>query len=112
MDDTVVAYTGSVAVAMPLVVGMVVQSRWSKQLKGIVALVACGLAGLGSVIFAGAELDDLKIVIPAVILASQAAYHTFWKPTGLVPLLEQATDFTIQLAQPEQPVTTADGTTI
>ena len=112
MDDAVVAYTSLVSVMMPLIVGMVVQSQWSKQRKGLVALAACGLAGLGSVIFAGADASDLKIIVPAVLIASQAAYHTFWKPTGLVPQLELATDFTKQSAQAAPPAPTSGGVLI
>ena len=95
---------------MPLLVGVVVQSNWSKQQKGLVALIACIVAGFGSVFFAGADLSDLRIVIPAILVASQASYHAFWKPTGIVPHLEKATDVPARKEEvaPMQPV---DGAT-
>lgn len=106
MNDAVVAYSSSVAVVMPLIVGVVVQSNWSKQQKGMVALIACVAAGFGSVFFAGANLSDLRIVIPAILVASQASYHAFWKPTGLVPHLEKSTDVPARKGKvaPMQPV--------
>ena len=95
MDQHVQAlatYTGIVSVIMPLIVAVVVQSHWRKELKGAVALAASLIAGLGSVFINGTDFKDLGVVIPAVLVASQVSYHTFWKPTGLGPNLEAATD--------------------
>jgi hypothetical protein len=86
------AYTAVVSVVMPLIVAVVVQSHWRKELKGAVALAACLIAGIGSVFITGTDIQDLAVVIPLVLVASQTSYHTFWKPTGLVPNLEAATD--------------------
>ncbi len=85
-------YTGIVSVIMPLIVAVVVQSHWRKELKGAAALAACLIAGVGSVFIDGTDPKDLGVVIPLILVASQASYHTFWKPTGLVPGLEAATD--------------------
>jgi hypothetical protein len=94
MNDTTQlgAYTGIVSVFMPLIVATVVQSHWRKEVKGAVALIASLVAGFGSLYFGKADLKDLGVVIPLILVASQASYHTFWKPTGLVPFLEQATN--------------------
>jgi hypothetical protein len=92
MDEQLVAYTGIVSAIMPLIVALVVQSHWPKEAKGAVALAASLLAGAGSVFLGNADPSDLGVVIPAILIASQASYQAFWKPTGLVPALETATD--------------------
>jgi hypothetical protein len=95
MDEQLGAYTGIVSVIMPLIVACVVQSHWRKEIKGGAALIASLVAGIGSVYIAGADLKDLGVVIPLILVASQASYHTFWKPTGLVSNLELATDLNL-----------------
>jgi hypothetical protein len=92
MDEQLIAYTGTVSAIMPLIVAFVVQSHWPKEAKGAVALAASILAGVGSVYLGGANLREVGVVIPAVLIASQASYHTFWKPTGLAPAFEQASN--------------------
>jgi hypothetical protein len=92
MNEQLAAYTGFMSAFMPLVVACIVQSHWSKELKGAFALVFSVVGGIASVHFSGADLHDLGLVIPAILIASQASYHTFWKPTGLVPCLEQCTN--------------------
>jgi hypothetical protein len=92
VNEGLIAYTAIVGAFMPLIVAVVVQSHWPKEVKGVAALTASILAGIGSVYIGGVELRDLGVVIPAILIASQASYQAFWKPTGLATAVEQASN--------------------
>lgn len=85
-------WSALVGIAMPPVVAVAVSSRWQPWQRGVVAVVVCVVAGVGTTWIAG----DLSGVTPvrAVLVAAMAtfgSYRTFWHTTGITKKIEQAT---------------------
>lgn len=77
---------------LPALIAFVNQVDWSSQSKGIVALISSLVAGTGTAYFAGQwQPEDVVRSIMIVLILSQIAYVTFWKPTRIAPSIEQAT---------------------
>lgn len=76
----------------PLVLSVLNQPFLSKAQKHAVALVGSGAVGLLTVYLAGQfDTSDLVTTLPLVYAACQAAYHLFWKPSGVTSTIEDAT---------------------
>jgi hypothetical protein len=88
----VIEYASLISVLAPLIILLLAQSHWGSKAKGVVVAVVCIAGGSGSVYFGGGNFADLAVTIPAVLVASQMLYHTFFRPTGIAPWLEQLTD--------------------
>jgi hypothetical protein len=78
--------------ALPLVIALINQWKWSPKVKGIVALLACVLAAVIAVALRGdlnwSDWRNTAVVVTGVALVS---YHTLWKPSTVAPGLERAT---------------------
>lgn len=99
-NQDLIMWTAIVSFAIPPIVAVIQQPRWSKPARTIVATLVSVIAGLGTVYFTDAEV--LSTVTPTVVLtvliASMGAYKTFWRGVG-VRELEQRTspnDYTYQ----------------
>lgn len=85
-------WAAAIAVALPPVIAIVNQPRWSGPIKGLFMLLVATLDGLGTAYFNN-EFDGKRIVtciLIAVILIG-ASYHTLWRPSGIAPGIERAT---------------------
>lgn len=80
-------------VLTPLVVSVVQQPKWPSQLRAVVALVAAVVVGTVTVLANGGFDDTSGVlgIIALVLVASNTAYATLWKPTGIAPLIEAKT---------------------
>lgn len=80
-------------VLTPLVVALVQQPGWSRPLRAIVSVVASVVVGVITVAANGdlTEPRPVLAVIALVLVASNTAYTTLWKPTGVAPAIEGAT---------------------
>lgn len=77
---------------LPPVIAIVNQPRWSGPLKALLALLVAAADGLGSAYFTS-EFTGKSIVtcILTGAIAIGVAYHTLWKPSGIVDTIEHAT---------------------
>lgn len=90
MNETM--WDGLVGAGMPLLIAFLNQSRWSKPVRGIVAVLACLLAAAVTVWLRG-ELDVANWTKTAMVITGVAmvSYHTWWKPSSIGPRVERAT---------------------
>jgi hypothetical protein len=80
-------------VLTPLVVAVVQQPRWGTRYRAVVAAVAAVIVGVVTVLANGTWQDASGTlgIIALVLVASNTAYKTLWKPTGVAPLIEAKT---------------------
>ncbi|MFD5425201.1 hypothetical protein [Streptomyces sp. NPDC127084] len=85
-------WAAALGYALPPVIAIVQQPRWSGAIKGLMMLAVAAVVGLGSSYFAG-DFAGKSIVtcMLAAALSIGIAYHTLWKPSGIAPGIEQAT---------------------
>lgn len=84
-------WSALVAQGMPAVIALVNRQWWSHEAKGLVALGLCLVAALGVAYFQG-NLSAESYATSALIVFTLASvmYRTFWKPSGIAPILEKA----------------------
>lgn len=82
-----------VGFALPPVLAIVQQSKWSSQVRAIIAFLACAVAGAGTAYFQG-DLTGRRFVEAGlvVLVTAVATYQSFWKPTGVAPAIESRTN--------------------
>lgn len=80
-------------VLTPLLVSVVQQPSWTPRLRAVVSAVVAVLVGIITVAANGgfAEPQGALASIALVLVASNTAYKTLWKPTGVSPAIEAAT---------------------
>ena len=85
--------TALLGTLMPLLIALVNQWRWPPPVKGIVALLVCGLAATAVAWLRGGQLDwhDWRRTALIVTGAALASYRMFWQPTQIAPRIEAAT---------------------
>lgn len=91
MNELVTAAAG-IGSVMPVLVAVVVRSNWPNWVKGLIALATSLLLG----VIAAAAANDLTALgwMKAALVvfgASQVAYHTWWKTSGIAGAIERAT---------------------
>lgn len=77
----------------PLVVSVVQQPKWPEQLRAGVAAVAAVVVGVVTILANGGFSDTSGVlgILALVLVASNTAYKTLWKPLGVAPLIEAKT---------------------
>lgn len=82
--------TGTV---LPLVISLIVRSRWSARTKSVVAAGVC-FAGAAAVCWQAGVVEPTDILgaFVVVLTVTKALYDGFWRPTGIAPAIERATD--------------------
>ena len=79
--------------AMPLAISVVQQSAWSNQVRAIVAFVLCFAAAAAQLVVSGSmTADNLGTNGLAVAALAVTFYRNFWKPLGVAPRIEAATN--------------------
>jgi hypothetical protein len=80
-------------VLTPLLVSVVQQPKWSQQVRAVVAAVAAIVVGLLTVLANGGFNDASGVlgIVALVLVASNTAYKTLWKPMGVAPMIEAKT---------------------
>lgn len=79
---------------LPPLVAVVQQPGWSRGLRAVVGVVCSLVVGTVTVYLEQDGLDfgkDLVGTVLTVMVASQATYNNFWKPTGVAPAVESST---------------------
>ena len=94
MTDPLVLWSGVVGFVLPPVLAVVMQARWRPEVKGLVAFAACLAAAAGTVWLRGdpGRGEDLTGSALLVFAGAIATYRLYWKPTGIAPAIERATD--------------------
>lgn len=83
---------GGVSMVMPLLVSVVIQSQWSKEVKEIIVLLSCLAASVAGLISNNLDLTNLVIVLPTMVWLTRFFYLKYWKPSGIAPWIERITD--------------------
>ena len=78
---------------LPPIQAILQQSKWPQRLRAVVNFAACAVVGAGVAYFQG-DLTGRRFVEAGlvVLVATIAAYHGTWKPTGIAPAIEKKTD--------------------
>lgn len=81
-----------VGALLPALVALVNRSHWPAAAKGVVVIASSLLAGAVTA-WATGDLNGKTFAQSAAVIAAAAvaAYHAWWKPTGIAPAIEQAT---------------------
>lgn len=88
-----VMWAAIVGFALPPMLAIVQQSKWSDQVRSLVAFAACAVAGAGTAYFQG-DFTGKRFVEAGltVLVTAMATYQSFWKPTKIAPAIEEKTD--------------------
>jgi hypothetical protein len=86
-------WTGIIGFFLPLVISVVEQTRWSDALRSWAAFVICVVAAAGTAYFSG-NLNTTDVIRASLIIVTIAmtTYRGIWKPTGIAPAIEKATE--------------------
>jgi hypothetical protein len=78
---------------MPPVQSIIQQTAWSDRVRALVNFAACAVAGAGVAYFQG-DLTGRRFVEAGLVVfvAAIATYKGAWKPTGISPTIENATN--------------------
>ena len=95
MSDNLVLANLLTGALMPLLVALVVQSKWHVIAKSAVAVASCAVAGVVTAVAAG-DLTGQTFASGALIVLALCGttYMTFWKTTGIAPWIEKFTNIT------------------
>ncbi len=86
-------WSAIIAFFVPLAVSVLNQSKWSAQLKAIAFFGVSIVAAAGTAYFQGDFTGKRWLDSALIVVAAAAAfYHGWWKPSGVAPTLEKATD--------------------
>lgn len=93
IPGNLVMWNGIIGFIMPVVLSVIIQSRWPEWAKSVVAFAACLIAGYGTAYFAG-NLTNVDIITGALVVFTVAisTYYGLWKPSGVAPAIRRATD--------------------
>lgn len=83
-----------VGFALPNLIAVIQQPRWSSRIRACVTGAVCVVAGLVSTLLAGTHLDFGRALVTSILTVAVAAvsfYKHFWVPTGIAPAVEHAT---------------------
>jgi 4-amino-4-deoxy-L-arabinose transferase-like glycosyltransferase len=83
-----------VAMILPPIFSIIVQTRWKPEVKGLVALVLCVLVSLGVAALTGkiTTQSDLANALVPVITLTFVMYRQFWKPSTITTEIEERTN--------------------
>lgn len=79
------------AFVLPLVLAVIMQSRWSQPVRALVFGVVCALT---AALMHLADVNDTHTFAQSAVLILISAgtlYRNFWKPVGVAPVIEAKT---------------------
>jgi hypothetical protein len=93
LNENLVMWGSLVGTAMPMLISVLNKPQWDSTTKGIVALIACVIAALGTVYFEGRLSDggDLVSAFLAVFITAVGTYNLYFKPSGISGKIERST---------------------
>lgn len=89
------AWAAIVGTLLPLAIAMISQQGWSTKTRSLLTSVLSVLAAVGTVHFTnpgGLEAAPLVITTATILTLAGSTYRTFWKPTGIAPAVNEATN--------------------
>ena len=94
MTDPLVLWSTIVGFVLPPVLAVVMQANWRPEVKGLVAFAACLVAATGTTALQGHLGDGTALTTSFLLIFASAiaTYRLYWRPTGIAPLIERATD--------------------
>lgn len=116
MDETSIIDPNSMTFAfliLPPVISVINQRTWSREIRGIVALLVCLLYSvLITALRSDLDWEDWRNVILQVMVGTFGAYKLFWEPSNISHRIEEATTFTHPAPEPAPaPASPADTVT-
>jgi quinol-cytochrome oxidoreductase complex cytochrome b subunit len=86
-------WTAIVAFLLPLLVSTIVQSHWKEEVKTAWTVFICVCVSIIQLAIEG-KLTSHNMGQNAIVVTAGAiaVYHLFWKPTGIAPAVEKATN--------------------
>jgi hypothetical protein len=86
-------WSGIVAFVIPVVLSLLIQSKWSAHVKAAVFFVVSLIAAAGTAYWQG-DLTGKRWLESALIIVSAGAafYHGWWKPSSVAPTIEKRTN--------------------
>jgi hypothetical protein len=87
-------WTLLIGALLPPLIAFIQRPGWSNRARAIVTVVVCVAVGFVGTYLEGDGLQwdgDLVGACLRVLLAAQATYIAFWKPTQVAPKIELAT---------------------
>lgn len=76
----------------PIILSIIVQPGWSSRAQAVVAFIWSLIAGGMTAYFGGAlNTQDVVSCVLIVLVSAISFYKGFWKPTGIAPVVENAT---------------------
>jgi len=89
---TTEAAAAIVGIVMPLLVAVVRQAGWPRQVNVAIALAACAGAGVLTA-WASGQLTGQAVVVSAAIVfgAAQVAYQAYWRDSRLLGAIDERT---------------------
>lgn len=80
---------------MPLALSVIIQSGWSRAVQSVLAFAAClGMALVTTSLEGNLDFRNWVTSALTVLVATIIAYQGVWKPTGVAPAIEKATNVT------------------
>jgi hypothetical protein len=87
-------WTLLVGALLPPLIAFIQRPGWSDRVRSVITVVVCVIVGAVATYLEGDGLQwdgDLIGASLRVLLAAQATYIAFWKPTRIAPAIETAT---------------------
>ncbi|MEU6347228.1 hypothetical protein ABZ883_40550 [Streptomyces sp. NPDC046977] len=89
-------------VVAPPVIAVVQQPRWTAPAKAFVMVLFAFGIGIGTAYYNGQFTGHtIAACVMIAVIATGAAYHAVWRPTGVAPGIESATSPAIQPGRAE-----------
>jgi hypothetical protein len=95
MDTAVGFNPNDMAVAvilLPPFIAVINQKRWSREVRGLVALGVCLVYAVVVTLLVGLPWASWRNIAWQVLLVTVAAYKLFWQPSNLTEKIEEVTD--------------------
>lgn len=89
------SWAAIVGTTLPLAIAVISQSGWGTRTRSLLTAGLSVLAAIGTVHFAnpgGLEAAPLVITTAAILTLAGSTYRTFWKPSGVAPAINEATN--------------------
>lgn len=86
-------YAAIIGFFLPLIMSVIIQMGWSKQLQAVLLFTVVVLVSLGTLYFTG-QLEGKTLIsnVLYTFVTAIAAYHGLWKPSQVAPAIESVTN--------------------
>lgn len=88
------AWSLLLGIGLPPLIAVIQQPKWSDKARAVWTVGTCLVAGAVTTWLQHGHLyldQHLFSSMATIVVAAQATYRNFWKPTGAAPAIESAT---------------------